>query len=299
MNRSNFPSPLTSAAQGRTVPFVASRGARPPQATPGRLGDVGEAPLVVAIQAVGVAVHVRGVEIEVAVLVVVEPDGADGLPRVGQSDLGRDVGEPAGRVAEQHVGAIAKADKQIEIAVGVDVDPGRLAHGAGTDRQTGVAGYVHEAPAIVAIEPQHRRGWCRGGREPDEQIGIAVGVEVSPRRGARRPRVGDAGRRRHVGEDARVVAIQPVRRAVEPDEQIDVAVAVVIRGGVDERAAGGEQLRLDRFEPWWIRPGGLREQDQQCEHGRRSHCSDLSHLGFRCGGVVTRSSLGCHFFRDR
>ena len=56
-------------------------------------------------------------------------------------------------------------------------------------------------PRVVPIEAQHR---LRGaGREAEEQVGIAVGVEVAPRRRARGPRVGDAGGRRDVGEACR------------------------------------------------------------------------------------------------
>ena len=136
----------------------------------------------------------------------------------------RDVGELAGVVAIQRVGAIAEGDEEIEIAVGVEVDPRRLAHRAGRHRQADVAGGIGELAGGVAIQLQHRRVLER--REAEQQIGIAVGVEVAPRRRARRPRVGDAGRRRHVGEHALVVAIQAVRLAVEADEHVEVAVAV-------------------------------------------------------------------------
>src|SRR4029078_10030595 len=93
--------------------------------------------------------------------------------------------------------------------------------------------------AIVAIEPQHR---ARAGREADEQIGIAVAVEVPPRRGARRARIADAGGAGNVREDALVVSIQPVWRAVEADEEIEIAVAVVIGGGVHQGGPGAEHL---------------------------------------------------------
>src|SRR4051794_31102748 len=80
-------------------------------------GDVGEFSAVVAHQAVRVAIHVAGVQIEIAVLVVVEPHGADRLPRVGQSDLGGDVGELATVIPEYRVRAVAKRDEEIEVAV--------------------------------------------------------------------------------------------------------------------------------------------------------------------------------------
>ena len=93
-------------------------------------------------------------------------------------------------VPEQHVRAIAKADVQIEVAVAVVVHPCRLADGPGLDGDARGRGDVGEAAAIVAIEAQHGSG---AGRESDEQIGIAVGVEVTPRGRARGPRVGHAG----------------------------------------------------------------------------------------------------------
>ena len=85
-------------------------------------------------------------------------------------------------------------------------------------------------------------------REAEQQIGIAVAVEIPPRRRPRRPRVHDAGLRRHVGERALVVAIQAIRLAVEADEHVGIAVAVVIGEGVGEGRSGAEQLRLHRFE---------------------------------------------------
>ena len=163
--------------------------------------------------------------------------------------VGRDVGETAGGVAEEHVGAIAEADEEVEIAVGVHVDPRGLAHRAGGHREIPRFGRdIDEARAIVAIQAQHgsRAGRAARGREADEQIRIAVRVEISPRGRAGRPRVGDARGRGDIREHAAVVAIQAVGRAVEADEQIDVAVAVVVRRGVHERPAGGEQIRLHR-----------------------------------------------------
>ena len=114
----------------------------------------------------------------------------------------------------------------------------------------GFGGRVDEARRVVAIQPQHG---CavparRPARSPTSRSG-SPSASKSPQAAARVGRAsatpaggGDVGERR------RVVAIQPVGRAVEADEQIDVAVAVVVRRRVHERAAGREEIRLDRLE---------------------------------------------------
>ena len=47
-------------------------------------------------------------------------------------------------------------DEEIEIAVGVEVDPRRLAHRAGRHREADVGGGVGELAGGVAIELEHR-----------------------------------------------------------------------------------------------------------------------------------------------
>ena len=130
---------------------------------------------------------------------------------------------------------------------------------------------VGESPAVVTVEPQHRAGRTR--REAEQQIGIAVGVEVSERRGPRRPRVGDARSRRDVGEHALVVPVEAVGRAIEADEQIQIAVAVDVGERVHQVGAGGERRRLDRLEAPRRRlradDGGCRGKNERknSEHG--------------------------------
>jgi hypothetical protein len=165
---------VTSATHGRTVPFVLSRGVRPPHASP----TLSATALVVAEEPVRIAVHVAHVEIQVAIFLVVEPDRADALSRVGQTELCGDVAEAVSLVPEEHIGTVAKRDEQIQIAIRVRVHPGRLAHGAARNREARRRGGVAEASAIVAIQPQNRIG---AGGKPQEQVGIAVGVEVTPR----------------------------------------------------------------------------------------------------------------------
>ena len=213
----------------------------------GRLGDVGELAGVVAEQAVRVAVHVGDRHVEIAVLVEVEPHGADGPPRVGQADRRGDVGQLAGVVAIQRVGAIAEADEEIEIAVGVEVDPRRLADRAGRRRPSPRRSWHRQTmPALLRYSFNTDAALQR--REAEQQIGIAVGIEVAPRRRARRPRVRHAGGRGHVGEHALVVAIQAIRLAVEADEHVEIAVVVVVGEGVGEIRPGAEHVRLHRLE---------------------------------------------------
>ena len=78
----------------------------------------------------------------------------------------------------------------------------------------------------------------------DEEIQIAVAVDVEPHGADGLARIADARRGRHVGEAAAVVAKQPVRLIAERDEQVEVAVVVV----VDPRrlAAHADQIQAER-----------------------------------------------------
>ena len=101
------------------------------------------------------------------------------------------------------------------------------------------------------------------------EIGIAVGVEVAPRRGARLDVVGEADFGRDIAKRAFVVAIEAVRPAAERDEVIEVAVVVGIGPRVGLAAGRGKQLGLDQLERWLpVRrlknPGG-NEQGRQSE----------------------------------
>ena len=87
---------------------------------------VDEPRAVVAEQAVGVAVLVRDEQVEVAVLVEVEPDGADGPARIVEPQFLADAGEAAAVVAEQHVRRVAHRHEEVEVAVVVDVHPRHL-----------------------------------------------------------------------------------------------------------------------------------------------------------------------------
>ena len=104
-------------------------------------------------------------EVEVAVLVEVEPHRADGLARVGESDLRGDVRETAAVVTEERVGLVAERDEEIEIAVAVEVDPRGLSDRAGGHHEAGIGGHVSERPLRVPIQAQH--GPRRAGREAD------------------------------------------------------------------------------------------------------------------------------------
>ena len=83
-----------------------------------------------AEETIGVAVLVGDVEVEVAVLVVVEPHGADALARIGEPNFRGNVFEASGLVQEERVRTITKGDEQVEIPVRIEVDEGGLAHGA-------------------------------------------------------------------------------------------------------------------------------------------------------------------------
>ncbi len=132
VGREQIEGPITVDVSGtrtdRTVGRILGRAASPRDAR--ELGNVREAARVVLKQSVRVTVHVADIEIEVAVLVVIEPDGADASPRIRQADLRRNIGKPSGVVAVQRVRTIPKRYEQIQIPIAIDVDPGRLTHGA-------------------------------------------------------------------------------------------------------------------------------------------------------------------------
>ena len=109
----------------------------------------------------------------------------------------RDVFEAAGLISIERVRPIAKGDEEIEIRIRVDVNPGELTHGAHGDGETGAAGDVREPRGVVPVQleqRQRRAGRVLAGREPDKQIGIAVGVHVGPGCGPRGAPVGNPRR---------------------------------------------------------------------------------------------------------
>ena len=232
-----------------------------------RLGDVHEDRAVVAEQAIGVAVHVGHRHVEVAVFVGVEPHRADRLAGIGQPECRRPIGEHATVVDEQRVGAIAERDEQVEVAVAIGVDECGLAYRPCRHAETRRRGGVGEDAARVAIQAQHRSG--RSGREPEQQVGVAVGIDIPEGRGPGSARIGHASGRRDIREHAAVVAIEPVGRAIEADEEVEVAVAVDVGQSIHEVRARREQVGLHRLEGRpRLHPYGRGSQDHT--HGQRA-----------------------------
>ena len=209
-------------------------------------GDVDEARAVVPEQPVQRPVLVRHEQVEPAVFVEVEPDGADRLARVVNAHVPGDVDELAALVVEQHVRRVAEGHEQIDAAVVVEIDPRHLASLA-LDVDAEVAGGVGEAPlAVVDIELVRH---ARTAGETDVEIEPAVRVRIAPRRRPRVGRVGQTGIGRDLDEPAAVVAIQPVGDPVlEADEEIEIAVVVEIGPTTRLDAGGGEEIRLDQLE---------------------------------------------------
>ena len=119
----------------------------------------------------------------------------------------------------------------------------------------------------------------RPRREAEQQVGVAVGVDVTEGRGAGRPGIGHAGGRGDVGEGAGVVAIEAIGRAVEAHEQVEIAVAVDVGERVHQVGAGPEQVGLHRRERHGRIIGGAErgqdggggdqaEEDDDSTHGR-------------------------------
>ncbi len=253
------------------MPRPGSFGARPPPRHAGLYRHVDEARAVVAEESVGIAVHVGDRDVEIAVLIRIEPHRADRPAGIGQAERGRLVAEDAAVVAEERVGAVAKRHEQVEIAVALDIHPHRLAHGAGGECESGCRRGVGEDTALVAIEAQHRG--ARRRREADQQVGIAVRIRIAKGGCTGRARLGQTGGGRDVGEDAAVVAVEPVGLAVEAHEEIEIAVAVSVGKRVDEAGAGGKQIRLQRGEVGQR----LHEHRHRARHDRHRKDPALQH----------------------
>jgi len=199
------------------------------------LGHVAEAVLLVAEEAVA-ALRLDEVEVEVAVVVVVPPGGgASGVVERG----GRGVGESRGAVvAEEPAPGHPQAGQvEVEIAVVVIVGPGCGPPGAGfSDRRERLR---REGAAVVPQQPAD-------AQVDDQQVGIAVPIEVGPARVPRVERIGELPRRGVHEAALAVVADEQVERAARAREKdVKVAVAVVVgpggfvhAGGFGQRAAG-------------------------------------------------------------
>src|SRR5262245_38032170 len=85
--------------------------------------DIRETAAIVAEQSIFIAIHVCGVQIEVAVLVIVEPDRTDSFARIGQAIVSCNVNEAAAAVPKQSVRPVTETDEQVEIAIAVKIDP--------------------------------------------------------------------------------------------------------------------------------------------------------------------------------
>ena len=164
---------------------------------------------VLAVEAVGLAFLVGREEIEIAIAIEVPPHGADGLARIADAGRRGHVDKLSAIVTQQSIRHIAECRKQIQIAVAVVVDPRRLPRHAG-QVDADVLRDVDELRSlrVVAI---HLRGDLRIG-EADIEIGIAVGIEVTPGRRSRLDGVDEADFGRDVAERALVVAIEAIGR---------------------------------------------------------------------------------------
>jgi hypothetical protein len=123
----------------------------------------------VSEEAVRVAIHVADREIEVAVVVVIEPDAADAAARIREADRGRDVDESAGIVPEERVRAIAERDEEIERPAAATsyqpsaprVDSSSWSTAAGTPNPTAGSSVTGTAMTCPRARPS---GLCAGLR---------------------------------------------------------------------------------------------------------------------------------------
>ena len=138
-------------------------------------------------------------------------------------------------------------EEQVEASVAVVVPPDRRI-GIDPARQARLLGHAHERAAAVVAEQ------LRPAVLVEEEILVAVVVEVSPDRAHRHARAGliDVGQsdgRGDVGEGAvAVVAIQPVQAALGAVREVEVLPAVAVEVCDGHRRAHRGDLRHDRLE---------------------------------------------------
>ena len=214
-------------------------------------------------------------QVEVAVVVRVEPAGADRGTRVGGADADEDVRELAAVVAEQLVVAAAIGGVDVEVAVVVVVDPVGLAGRA----VRGWSGRSSAATSVNFLPPSLR----------STMVSLSVGVEPPSRSMSPSPSKSPQLRPRSswlpacgmptcgadAVEHALVVAVEAHLAGAERHREIEVAVVVVVAPGVGEGVGTREQLGLHRCK----RTAGRRRQP-----GRR---------GRRRGGDDGQASGGC------
>ncbi len=152
------------------------------QARLGALGEgvagegVGEADVVAAAAALlgGVFADVRDEEVELAVLVVVEEEGARAVAGVGHAGRLADVAElAAAEVLEEGVAHAHGADEEVGVAVVVDVGEGGRDRDAVGHRHAGLFGDVGELAAAQVL-PQ----LVRAELGDEVEVGPAVAVDV-------------------------------------------------------------------------------------------------------------------------
>ncbi len=167
----------------------------------------------------------RHVEVRAAVVVVVPPPRRRRFVAALHTKLCGDFRECSAAVIPiQEVGAIA-GDEQVEIAVTVDVRnaravaPGGLRPGSAVHAK--LARHVHESRAVVA---EHAVGVAV--LVGDEEIEVAVFVEVEPHRTHGSARIVEAELPADARETTAVIPEQHVGRIAKRDEQIEVAVVV-------------------------------------------------------------------------
>src|SRR5262249_40481046 len=140
------------------------------------------------------------------------------------------------------------SDEKIEVTVAIVIDPGRGEAGTPAG-EPGFLGDVGEGSVtIIAIERSHADKEAQPG---EEQIGQAVIVVVTGGDGEAVYAIIEAGADANIGECAvPVVAIQTAARAGGGDDNVEVAVTVVIENRQASSGAGFVEpdLRGDIFE---------------------------------------------------
>ena len=128
----------------------------------GRHSDIGELGAIISKQTIRVTIHVRDVQVEIAVFVVIEPHRAHCFARIGDPKFSGDIDKVCIGIPEQHVRSITKRDKQVEITIPIEINKRWLTNRARIARDPNIRRYVDKLATRIAIQLEQR---CRSRSE--------------------------------------------------------------------------------------------------------------------------------------
>ncbi len=147
------------------------------------------------------------------------------------------------------IGSVPDRDEEVQISVVVEVDPTHLAS-VRDQLDIHICRHFGEknSVTVVAIQNVGALFWrC----ESHVKIDVSVAVEITPSRGPRVFRVGQANSCGNIHKDTTVVSVHTIcASGSKADEKIVIAVVIEIGPCVCERLRCAEQFWLHQLELW-------------------------------------------------